>query len=119
MQQDFAATSSLLLRLRVIHPLIAVTAAAYLIWIAALLLGTPAARAATAVIIVVVVQLMAGMLNLALLAPLPMQLTHLLIADLVWIAVVLLMLESIRCKDAVQGFTTAHEHAARASRYAE
>jgi heme A synthase len=117
--QDFAATSNLLLRLRVIHPLIAVAAAAYLIWIAALLLRTRAARAATAVIIVVVVQLMAGMLNLALLAPLPMQLTHLLIADLVWIAVVLLMLESIRCKDAVQGFTTAHEHATRASRYAE
>jgi heme a synthase len=113
MQQDFSATSNFLLRLRVIHPLIAVAAAVYLIWIAASLLRRSGLRAATAVIIIVVVQLMAGMLNLALLAPLPMQLTHLLIADLVWIAVVLLTLESIRCKDPVQRVTTSHEHVAR------
>jgi cytochrome c oxidase assembly protein subunit 15 len=119
MQQDLTATSSLLLRLRVIHPLLAVAAAAYLIWIAAAILRRSESRAATGVIVVVVVQMMAGMLNLALLAPLPMQLTHLLIADLLWIAVVLLTLETIRAQNPAAGPTTSNENAAPVSRYAE
>jgi heme a synthase len=96
MQQDFARTSSLLLRLRVIHPLIAVAGAAYILWVAASVLRRDRSRAAGAVVIAVVVQLIAGMLNLALLAPLAMQLTHLLIADLVWVAVVWVTLETAR-----------------------
>jgi heme A synthase len=38
----------------------------------------------------VVVQLIAGMVNLALLAPVWMQMVHLLLADAVWLAAVLL-----------------------------
>jgi heme A synthase len=119
MHQDFTRASSFLLRLRVVHPLVAVAAAAYLIWIAASLLRGSASRAATAVIIIVVVQIMAGMLNLALLAPLPMQLTHLLLADLVWIAVVLLALESIRRQDHALDTATLHQNIEHATRYAE
>ncbi len=100
MQQDFAKMSSLLLRLRVIHPLLAVAAAIYILWVVSSLLrssqrSAPAAKACAVVIAVVVLQLAAGMLNLALLAPLPMQLTHLLIADLVWISLVWLTLENL------------------------
>jgi len=40
--------------------------------------------------VLVVVQLVAGALNVALLAPVPMQLVHLLLADAVWIHLVLL-----------------------------
>ncbi len=94
MQLDFAKTSSVLLRLRVIHPIIAVAGAAYLIWIAAGVWRKSRFGSAGAVIVVVVVQIMIGMLNLALLAPLPMQLVHLLVADLLWIAVVLLVLQT-------------------------
>ena len=99
MQQDFARQSSVLLRLRVIHPLIAVAGACYLIWLASGVLrrsmpASGAHRAATAVILVTVIQLAAGMLNLGLLAPLPMQLVHLLIADALWVAMVLLAAET-------------------------
>ena len=36
------------------------------------------------------VQVMVGMMNLALLAPIPLQLVHLLLADLVWIGLILM-----------------------------
>jgi heme A synthase len=38
----------------------------------------------------VAAQIAAGVINLILLAPIPMQLLHLLLADLLWIALVLL-----------------------------
>ncbi len=100
MQQDFAKVSSLLLRLRVIHPLLAVAGTVYILWVASSLLrraqkGSSVAKACAVVIAAVVLQLAAGMLNLALLAPLPMQLIHLLVADLVWISLVWLTLERV------------------------
>ncbi len=106
MQQDFAASSSILLRLRVIHPMIALAGAAYLIWIAASILrssaiGSRTGKAAIGLIAITIVQLAAGLLNLALLAPLATQLIHLLISDLVWIAAVLLVLETIPAHAAV------------------
>ena len=106
MQQDFASTSAMLLRLRVVHPVIALAGAVYLVWIAAAILrksgaAAMASRTAMLVISITIVQLAAGLLNLALLAPLPMQLMHLLIADLVWISLVLLTLETARAAKAV------------------
>ncbi len=106
MQQDFANTSTFLLRLRVVHPAIALAGAAYLVWIASAILrgsgvGSRSSRAATLVISITIVQLAAGMLNLALLAPLAMQLIHLLIADLMWISLVCLALETTRTAKAV------------------
>jgi heme A synthase len=92
-QQDFASTSTTLLRLRIVHPLIAVSGAAYILWVASSYLRSARSKAVF-VIAIVGAQLMAGMLNLGLLAPLPLQLIHLLIADLVWIALVLLTLEN-------------------------
>jgi len=106
MQQDFASTSAMLLRLRVVHPVLAFAGAIYIVWIAAAILrnsGAAAApsKAAMLVISITIVQLAAGLLNLALLAPLAMQLMHLLIADLVWISLVLLTLETARTAEAV------------------
>ena len=99
-QQDFSKTSSTLLRLRVWHPAIALAGAVYLVGIAARLLreSRPLARiskAAIALICTAILQVGVGMLNLVLLAPLPMQILHLLMADLVWIAVVALTLAAI------------------------
>ena len=51
---------------------------------------TKAKRTAQAVAALVVVQLVAGLVNVALLAPIWLQLVHLLLADLVWIGFVLL-----------------------------
>ncbi len=98
MQQDLARTSSLLLRLRMVHPLIALVGAGYLLSLAARIWkaagGGTVARSAVWVAAVVLVQLAAGMVNVSLLAPLWMQLTHLFIADVLFVAVVILALET-------------------------
>jgi heme A synthase len=49
-----------------------------------------AGAAARACVALILVQLGAGLLNVLLLAPVWMQLVHLLLADLVWIAFVLM-----------------------------
>jgi len=47
-------------------------------------------KAATALITLVIVQLLAGFVNLALLAPIWHQMAHLVLADLVWISLIVL-----------------------------
>jgi heme a synthase len=101
MRRDFSSASSMLLRLRLLHPAIAILGAAYLIWAAAAMLrGKPegdALRTAGArVIALTLFQVTLGALNLSLLAPIWMQLIHLLMADIVWISVVMLALEAGR-----------------------
>jgi heme a synthase len=98
-QLDFSASANPLLRLRIAHPLIAVAAGAYLIFLGVRAIGLPvsavAKRLAYGLVTLVVVQFLLGVLNLALLAPLGMQLLHLLTADLVWITLVLLSAEAL------------------------
>jgi heme a synthase len=97
MQQDFSSASSLLLRLRLFHPVVAVLGAAYLIWASALVLkrneAGDAHKAVGSVLGLTLFQLAVGAVNITLLAPVWMQLFHLLMADAVWIAVVSLLLE--------------------------
>jgi len=90
--QDLSETAHLLVRLRVGHPVLAVSAAvAVLVFVARRRMAAPerpapwAAGAAT----LAVLQCLVGLANVALLAPLALQLVHLLIADLLWIATVL------------------------------
>jgi heme a synthase len=99
MRRDFSSASSLLLRLRLVHPLMAVLGAAYLIWAAVAMLrgkqeGDAVRTAGARVIAFVLLQVTLGAVNLSLLAPVWMQLTHLLAADIVWISVVVLALEA-------------------------
>jgi heme A synthase len=90
------ATAQLMFSLRhyQLHPLLAVTVGAYLSATAAVAKrarpGAWANRFANSVIALVVAQLGVGLLNAALLAPAWLQLTHLLLADLLWLALVLL-----------------------------
>jgi heme a synthase len=90
---DLSATSHLLIRLRLLHPAIAVVVAAGLV-IMGVRFGIEW-RAATrvlgiAVAAIAVVQVLAGFANVLLLAPVWMQMVHLLVADGLWIAFVLL-----------------------------
>jgi heme A synthase len=93
-QQDFSPTAHFLLRLRVWHPVIAITVGMYLIFVSGLLAmfrsDPRLKRFAIALCILFVLQLMAGLTNLVLLAPVWMQLVHLFLADMVWITLVLL-----------------------------
>jgi heme A synthase len=110
-QQDFSSASGMLLRLRLMHPVIAILGAVYLIWVAASLVKrTPAA--ASRVITITFFQLAVGAINITLLAPVWMQLFHLLTADLVWIAVVLLLLEAARAETRREYPLTATAHGA-------
>jgi heme a synthase len=98
MRQEFSSGASALLRLRVLHPALAVVSAFVLVWAAAVSarrVGRPAAaRMGSVVALLVCLQLAVGALNLVLLAPVWMQIVHLLIADLLWIALVVLTLEA-------------------------
>ena len=88
---DFSSTAPLYVRLRIWHPVIAVLAGGYIV-LAALLVSRAVIatrRWGLAVIMLVALQLTAGVVNLWLLAPIWMQLVHLLFADLVWLALVL------------------------------
>ena len=104
-QQDLSSTTGMLLRLRMLHPAIAILGAAYLLWIAVQMLKSespaPLRAAAKRVTAIVLLQLAVGAINVALLAPVWMQLVHLFIADLVWIAVVLMALESADAREII------------------
>jgi protoheme IX farnesyltransferase len=95
LQQDFSPTAQFMIRLRVFHPLIAVSVGILVIFVAYSLSSSgPDERArrsmAKALAGLVAVQWLAGITNVALLAPVWMQLFHLFLADLVWIMLVLL-----------------------------
>jgi heme a synthase len=96
--QDFSTAASFLLRLRVLHPIFAVLAAGYFVTISiGVLRSKPhavATKLAVAVLVLALAQLSAGAINLLLLAPVWMQITHLLLADSLWIGLVLLAVES-------------------------
>jgi heme A synthase len=94
LSQDFSSTAHVLIRLRVFHPAIAIVTGVYLLLAAALanLLrpGRQTRFFARAIALLFVTQMAAGAINVLLLAPIPMQLVHLLLADALWIALVLL-----------------------------
>ncbi len=91
--EDLSATSHLLIRLRILHPIVALVTAAGLMLAAPRLADGRdgfARRAARAVAWLAGVQVLAGFANVYYLAPVALQLVHLLLADAVWIAFVLL-----------------------------
>ncbi len=97
-QQDFSSASNVLLRLRIVHPFLAILGAAYIIWAAAGWLKRSryegsARQSSMRVVAVTIFQLIVGAVNLSLLAPVWMQLFHLLIADVLWISLVVLVFE--------------------------
>ncbi len=93
LRADLSATSHLLIRLRMLHPVFAVSAVAIAMLIAPRLARDDDAtgqRLARVVVAVSGLQVLAGLTNVLLLAPIWMQLVHLLLADAVWISLVLL-----------------------------
>lgn len=91
--QDLSPTSHALLRLRIFHPFLAVAAVVAVLVFAWGILGRGsdpvASRRARLAGGLALGELALGAVNLGLLAPVPLQLAHLLLADLLWIAVVL------------------------------
>ena len=89
--QDFDPASSIFIRLRILHPVIAAATGAWLLFY-----GLSASRMVRVrklpllLMLCVVAQIAAGVVNLMLLAPVWMQLVHLLLAYSLWITLVLL-----------------------------
>ncbi|HEY0321281.1 MAG TPA: COX15/CtaA family protein [Pyrinomonadaceae bacterium] len=99
LRDDFSSTAHILIRLRVLHPTIAVAVSALLIFAARFAAtnrpGKMTKRFAWALALLMLIELCAGLINLFLLAPIPMQIVHLLLADLVWTALVLLIASAL------------------------
>ena len=91
--RDLSSAAHLLLRLRLVHPFVAVAVAATLLVTCYRIVQLPdpaAARRASWTAGLVALQVVVGMANVGLLAPAWMQILHLFVADLVWISLVLL-----------------------------
>ena len=94
LSQDFSSTGHFLIRLRLLHPALALAVGSIVIIVASvtnsLRPGVWVRRSMLLVIALVIVQLAAGLLNVALLAPIWLQIVHLLLADLLWLSLVIL-----------------------------
>lgn len=90
---EFSSDSPALLRLRLLHPVVAIGAAIYLFSIGYLFRTAVAGRW---VLALTVIQTIAGVVNVVLLAPVWMQLFHLFLAVLLWLALLRLSLQSSR-----------------------
>jgi len=94
LEQDLSPTAHLLIRLRLFHPGIAISAGMIVLYLSLKLLsmhlGTETSRCARWTSGLVLLQVLAGAVNVLLLAPIWLQVVHLLLADLLWIGFVLL-----------------------------
>jgi heme A synthase len=92
--QTFSESAHLFVRLRIWHPTLAVVVGVVVVVAAVLAArrGRDAfvGRAANATIVLFAVQLAVGVINVWLLAPVGLQIVHLLLTDLIWILLVLL-----------------------------
>jgi heme A synthase len=99
--EGMSAAARLLFSLRnyKLHPLLAVLVGGYLVYFALSTLKSSrdvwVGRWSRSVLALVVAQFAAGLLNAALLAPVWLQIVHLLLADLLWLSLVLLSAASL------------------------
>ncbi|HEX3159849.1 MAG TPA: COX15/CtaA family protein [Gemmatimonadaceae bacterium] len=103
LRQDFSPTAHFLIRLRVLHPVVAVGTAIFAalaaLAVAARRPDADTRRLARLVVVLFAAQLAGGLLNVFLMAPVWMQLVHLLMADAVWLALVLLAASALRAPE--------------------
>lgn len=94
---DLSAASHMLVRLRTIHPVLAVLVALHLMTSVWRVADGRRSGVATARLLTVLlgVQLLAGGVNVVLLAPVWLQMVHLLLADTIWIAYVFLAADAL------------------------
>jgi heme A synthase len=99
--QTFSETAHLFVRLRIWHPTLAIVVGAAVI-AAALVAVRADARAgplAQGLVSLYLIELAIGLLNVWMLAPIELQIVHLLLADLVWIALVALAARTFAARE--------------------
>jgi heme A synthase len=97
-QQDLNPDAHPFVKMRVLHPVLAVVFAALLAWMGAKVAGDENAGPTLeglgrGLLMMTFLQTSVGVMNLMMLAPVWLQLTHLLCADLLWLVLVLLSVE--------------------------
>lgn len=96
---QMTSASHFLVKLRVIHPILAVTVSFFILWLAAFIRNAGALphvhKISYWLQTGVILQMIGGMFNILLAAPTWLQLAHLLMADLVLILFVIIALESL------------------------
>ncbi|MEY4167779.1 MAG: hypothetical protein RIR52_1603 [Acidobacteriota bacterium] len=94
LRQDLSPTAHILVRLRIYHPIIScVVSIMMLLTALAVRLQRPGrwtANFSRGLIALVTIQMGLGLLNLLLHAPIPLQIVHLLLSDLIWMDLILL-----------------------------
>jgi heme a synthase len=93
LRQDLSPTAHFLIRLRILHPVFAIATGVLVVFtgyaVRRARTGETTALLSRILVALFFAQLAAGAINVVLLAPTAMQLVHLLLADAVWIALVL------------------------------
>ncbi|HEX9962760.1 MAG TPA: COX15/CtaA family protein [Pyrinomonadaceae bacterium] len=110
--KDFSATSHILLRLRVSHPILSIMVGVFLVflagWFKSKAIGNlRISRWANVLTVLIIVQFAFGALTLLTLAPIVMQIGHLLLADAIWIVFVLLSADFLAEQNESTEFSTA------------
>jgi heme A synthase len=99
LQQDMSPTAHILVRLRMLHPFIAAMLGVYLlgtVWSMQRRVAVPTTRRlAMLVTLLFCIEVGVGIVNVALLAPVGIQLLHLLLAAFLWISLVLFTTETL------------------------
>jgi heme A synthase len=116
LRQDLSPTAHTLVRLRLFHPFIAAGAGTFLLLFA----GAAASfrrdpkvtRAGVWLMVLIMTQLMAGLINVALLAPIWLQIVHLFLADATWMAFVLLAAATLNVAPQEAAVSQAQPHPA-------
>lgn len=98
--QDFSPASHIFLRLRIFHPVIALAGGGLILFLAYRMVTRNHDRPATKrrgrwLAALVLAQWFIGLVNLALLAPTWLQIVHLLVADLIWMTLILALSDEI------------------------
>lgn len=105
LRDDLNPASHFLVKLRGIHPFVAVSGALYVLAMVGLVgkwcQDVAAKRRGTWLLGLVAGQIVLGVVNLALLAPLPLQSAHLLLTDAIWITFVLFAASAFRAEEIV------------------
>ncbi len=103
LKQDLSPTAHVLIRLRFFHPFIAIGVSLLLIVTAMIARSRQTSEwvrvFSTSLVAMVMIQLGAGLINLLLHAPIWLQIVHLLLSDLIWIALVLMAYTALNRQD--------------------
>lgn len=107
LRQDFSADAHFLLRLRIFHPMIAIITgfiAAGTAWLLRRRYTHPRLQKLSGLLIAMfLTQLVLGVINVILLAPVWMQLVHLIVSELVWITIILTAAVTLGTADLLPG----------------